>query len=399
MDKDLFDVAVVGAGVVGAASALGCAQLGLKVAWVGPAPQPFVPSAQAPFDRRIYALSPGSVALAERLKVWAAMPSAQQQAVMRMQVFGDASAQLVFDAYEACAQRLATIVQSCDLERAFQLGCSFAPAITRFEVPAQCMRFEHAQTTVQLDSGQVLRAGFVVGADGLRSEVRAAAGINAQERLYGQSAIVTNFACERPHRATAFQWFTPQGVIALLPLPACAQAAHAVSLVWSAPQDLAEALRPLAPQDLAKRLAEVLGDALSQALGALRPLGPSAAFELRCLSVGQLVAPRVALVGDAAHVVHPLAGQGLNLGLKDVAVLLDVLAAREAFRPVGDVALLRRYARARAQDVALMRLTTDALARTYESQDPLIRLARGWGMSFVNRMAPLKRALVHHAMG
>lgn len=390
-----LDVAVVGSGLVGAAAALGCAQLGLRVALIGPAPARHRPSADAPFDARIYALAPASIALAERLCVWSAVDPARTQRVDRMRIFGDEGRELDFDAYGAAVERLATIVEESELARVLHAGCGFAPSLMRCEASLDRVAFDADGVALKLAGGAQLHAGLVIAADGARSGVRAAAGISANDVGYGQTAIVANFGCDTAHLGTAMQWFTEDGVVALLPLPASAAAEHAVSLVWSAPEALAAELSALAPADLALRV----NRCVDPPLGQLRPIGPSASFPLRCLAVDRMAAARVALVGDAAHVVHPLAGQGLNLGLQDVATLLDVLAAREPFRDIGDLTLLRRYARARAEAVSLMRATTDGLARLFATDDPLVKRFRNVGLAFVNRAQPLKRALVRHALG
>ncbi len=389
------DVIVVGAGLVGAAAALGCAQLGLRVALVGPAPARFVPTSQAPFDERIYALAPGAVALLQRLRVWAALDEARTQRVERMQVFSDAGRELMFDAYGSAVERLATIVEESELARVLHAGCGFAPSLVRYEAPVHSVQWAGQCATLVLTDGTLLQARLVVAADGARSAVRAAAGICATEVPYGQTALVSNFSCEQTHQGTAYQWFSAQGVVALLPLPPSAAAAHAVSLVWSAPEALAATLATLPAVQLAQRVNACVGTAL----GPLGPLGGVASFPLRSLKVEHMVAPRLALVGDAAHVVHPLAGQGLNLGLQDVACLLEVLGTREAFREVGDPTLLRRYARSRAEAVALMYAATNGLTRLFASDDPLVKWARNAGLALVNRVAPLKRALVQHALG
>jgi 2-polyprenyl-6-methoxyphenol hydroxylase-like FAD-dependent oxidoreductase len=165
--------------------------------------------------------------------------------------------------------------------------------------------------------------------------------------------------------------------------------------VWSAPETLAAELLALEAEAFAHRVTARTGGLL----GMLNPLGPARGFPLRLLKVAHLVGPRVALVGDAAHVVHPLAGQGLNLGLADVSELLAVLAGREAFRDTGDPVLLRRYARRRAEPIGLMRVTTDGLARLFGIDDPMARRLRNGGLSLVNRITPLKRALIRHALG
>jgi ubiquinone biosynthesis UbiH/UbiF/VisC/COQ6 family hydroxylase len=233
-----------------------------------------------------------------------------------------------------------------------------------------------------------------VAADGAGSAVRAAAGISAEEHGYDQTAVVANFAAERPHQSTAFQWFSDQGVVALLPLPDHG-GSPAVSLVWSAPAALAAELLAADPDALAQRATA----RSNNALGRLTPLGAARGFPLKQMKVAHLVGPRLALVGDAAHVVHPLAGQGLNLGLADVSELLAVTGGREVFRDTGDPVVLRRYARRRAEPIGLMGLATDGLARLFGIDDPLARRLRNGGMSLVNRIGPLKRALIRQALG
>jgi ubiquinone biosynthesis UbiH/UbiF/VisC/COQ6 family hydroxylase len=202
--------------------------------------------------------------------------------------------------------------------------------------------------------------------------------------------VVANFGIERGHDGVAWQWFCDEGVVALLPLPG-----RAASLVWSAPHALAAGLLALTPDQLAARVTR----RSQHVLGCLMPLGAAHGFPLRCLTVDPLAVPRVALVGDAAHVVHPLAGQGLNLGLQDVSTLIDVLGARENWRDAGDPVLLRRYARRRAEPIGLIRLTTDSLARLFAVDDPLARLVRNGGLGLVNRVGPLKNLIIRRALG
>lgn len=446
------DVVVVGAGIVGAVTALGCAQLGLKVALIGPVP----PATTAPsdartsgartdartdaptsdartFDARIYALAPATVALLQRLKVWPQIDASRMQAVARMRVFGDAGRELTLDAYAAAVERLATIGEEAELARVLRTACAYAPGLERIEAGFAGLHVDadgRAPARVRLDDGRELAAKLVIAADGANSAVRAAAGINADEKSYAQTAVVANFGCAATHQGTAWQWFTEQGVVALLPL-AEGVAGPAVSLVWSAPTALATELLALEPEALAERVAARVGmvaagavpagahaassptaaahggaasvasaaSATSPPFGPLRPLGAARGFPLRRIRVDRLVFPRLALVGDAAHVIHPLAGQGLNLGIADVSELLQVLGQRESFRDIGDLVLLRRYARARAEAIGLMRLATDGLAQLFGIDDPWVRRVRNTGLSVVNAVAPIKRALIRHALG
>lgn len=385
-----FDVAVVGAGVAGLSVAVGCAQLGLRTALIGPRAPVHRADASAPFDARIYAIAPASVAQLEQLKVWQAVDASRIQPVARMRVFGDAGNELRFDAFQASLPRLATIAEESELLRVLAAAAGFTSGLQRLEAPFEALQERGDLARLLLADGEVVDARLVIAADGARSAVRAAAGINAQELSYEQTAVVANFACERPHHGVAYQWFDPAaGVIALLPLPG----AH-VSLVWSAPTVLAEAL--------AAHGADLAGQLVSRAqayLGALTPAGPAHSYPLRRLRVDRLVGRRLALVGDAAHVVHPLAGQGLNLGLADVSELLRVLAEREPWRDPGDMVLLRRYERSRAEPVGLMRLATHGLARLFSRDDVVSRDVRNFGLAAVNALPPLKNALIRHAAG
>jgi len=390
MDTLRFDVAVVGPGVAGLATALGLAQQGLKVALIGPRPRIHRPTEEAPFDARIYALAPGSAALLERLGAWGRVDAGRVCPVERMRVFGDAGDELTFDAYASTVERLATIVEESELARVLDAACDYQPAIVRVDASFQGLRAQSDGVELELADGRRVAVALVVGADGANSAVRAAAGINAEVKPYRHTALVANFRCERPHLNTAWQWFTDEGIVALLPM-----AGERVSLVWSAPEELAVRLQSLDPAAFAERVTA----RSRHVLGALTSIGPVHAFPLRLLTVQRLVGPALALVGDAAHVVHPLAGQGLNLGLQDVDALLRTVGGREGFRGAGDPVVLRRYERSRAEPIGLMRFTTDGLARLFAIDDPFVRSARNAGMSLVNRLKPLKSRLIRHALG
>jgi ubiquinone biosynthesis UbiH/UbiF/VisC/COQ6 family hydroxylase len=223
--------------------------------------------------------------------------------------------------------------------------------------------------------------------------VRGQCGIGIDYRSYHQRGVVANFACEKPHHGAAYQWFTcSQGIVALLPLPG-----NRVSLVWSAPEALADTLMSESQGELAIRLGEFAEDKL----GALKPLLPEnvKAVPLAIVRPHSIVAPRVALVGDAAHAVHPLAGHGMNLGFGDVVDLLKVLAEREDRRSIGDERVLARYARARKEDVLLMQVATDGLERLFSANLEPVRVIRNLGLNLLDKLPMVKRRLIAHAMG
>lgn len=384
-----FDVLVLGGGAVGLSLAAALAGEGLATALLEPQPPAPAP-ADGSWDNRVYAVSPGNAAFLERCGAWPRLPQDRLERIEAMEVYGDdGRTRLRFSAYEAGLRELAFIVENRELQHALwrcarEQGVSiFCPAHwIALEFGAECAR-------LRLADGTEITARLVVGADGAQSRVRAEARITVTELSYGQLGVVANFECEQRHRGVAFQWFLRDGVLALLPLPG-----ERVSMVWSLAETRARALAALSAPDLAREVSE----ASRGALGQLRAITPAAAFPLGLLRVAQLVRPRLALVGDAAHNVHPLAGQGMNLGLRDARELAAVLAARGPRRDCGDYALLRRYERARAQDVLATQLATHGLQKLFGSEAVWLSGARNLGLALVNRQPQLKNLLVRHAV-
>jgi 2-polyprenylphenol 6-hydroxylase len=308
-----------------------------------------------------------------------------------MAIFGDERAgRLDFSAYDAGLRELAFIVEGGALQRALREGMAAGSGVRMFS-PAQA-----AGMTVSVDGAQVmlvdgaaLKAQLVVGTDGGDSWVRREAGIAARVSDYRQLGVVANFDIEKPHHGTAFQWFRPDGVLALLPLPG-----NRVSMVWSTAVEQAQTLLALDAQ----ALADAVADASQGAVGRLRLITPAAGFPLRLTHVGRLIAPRVALAGDAAHNVHPLAGQGVNLGFRDARELAAVLAGRAPRQDCGDWSLLRRYERGRREDIAAIELSTDALQKLFGARSVWVSGARNFGLGAVNRLPLLKNLLIRHAV-
>ncbi len=388
------DVCIIGDGAIGKAAALGFAQAGLKVTLLSPASAP-VPARQDDWDVRVYAVNHVAHALLSSVKVWEALDASRVAPVDAMVVNGDGATagELAFDAYGARVGALAWIVEDRNLNQALDAALKFASNVKVVHGRASTLQVSDTAASVQLANGDTLGAELVVGADGGQSWVRSQCNIDFDYRPYGQRAIVSNFTCEKPHHGVAYQWFSAaEGIIALLPLPG-----QRVSLVWSAPDALADTLLKESLTQIAARLSLLAGDKL----GTLSPLQPEAvkSFPLSLLRPHAITAPRVALIGDAAHVVHPLAGHGMNLGFADVAALIKTVSERGQHRDCGDARVLSRYARSRKEDILLMQLTTDGLARLFGTDLEPLRAVRNIGLNLVNQLPVLKRRLIGHALG
>ncbi len=384
-----FDVAIVGGGLVGLSLAAALRRAGLRLALIEPQPVKAFAEDDS-WDHRVYAVSPGTAAFLDALGVWGQLPQERLTRVETMEIHGDdGSARLEFSAYDAGLRELAFIVENRLLQR--ELWRAVEPGAVRVISPASCATLEigtrHA--TLTLTDGSDLAARLVVAADGADSWVREQAGIAMTPVDYGQLGVVANFSCGQPHRGVAFQWFQRDGVLALLPL-----AGNRVSMVWSVAKERGERLLALAGDDLAREVET----ASHGVLGALDLITAAAAFPLRLQRVAQFVRPRVALVGDAAHNVHPLAGQGVNLGFRDARVLAATLDSREGRHDCGEYALLRRYERARKEDVAVMQFTTHALQKLFNNEAVWLGTARNTGLRLVNRQPQLKNFLVRQAV-
>lgn len=366
------DVLVRGAGAVGLAAALALARQGLRVSLLGPVGT--TPGRQTP-DIRAYALNRASVQLLIELKVWEAIaPSARTQ-VHDMRVEGDdGAAVLEFSAWHAALSELAWIVDAAALDAALADAVRFAPHVERVAAPVS--------------------AALTLLAEGKDSATRTAFGARMARQAYGHQAIAARLETSRGHAGLARQWFRSPDVLALLPMdlprPGCG-----LALVWSVPDERAAQLLSLSDEAFEAELMQ----ATAGAAGELRLQGTRAAWPLSIGRAEPMHGPGWLLLGDAAHVVHPLAGQGLNLGLADVASIARVLAEREPWRSPGDDRLLARHARARAMDTLAMGTLTDGLLHLFAHPSPWVKELRNRGLGLVNHVSPLKRLLTRAALG
>jgi len=369
------DVCIRGAGAVGMSLALSLARQGLAVQLLA-SPAGLAPAAP---DVRTYALNAGARDLLAALKVWDALPADAVTAVDDMVVAGDApGAQIEFSAWQQGAEALAWIVDAAALDDALATAVRFAPHIS-----------------CQTDSavGVAGGAALTVLAEGKASASRSALGVRFERHAYGQTALAARLVSNVGHGQLARQWFGAPDVLALLPFDR-PQVGHSYGLVWSLPAARAEALRDAPVAEFEAALAEATGGAA----GHLRLGSERATWPLAIAQADRLCGPGWVLVGDAAHLVHPLAGQGLNLGLADVVSLSRIIAEREPWRALGDERLLRRHVRARSAPTQAMALLTDGLLHLFAQPQPLVKELRNRGLSLLNQLTSLKRVLTRHAL-
>ena len=392
--SDPCDVVVAGGGLNGPALALALSAAGLRVAVVDP--QPATARAAADFDGRAYALALASQRLLAALGLWPGLaPDAQP--ILRVEAqqarAGEAPGLLglEFRAAEIEEGPLGYMLEdrhlyAALLEAMAARGIDHRPGLSVMGETAG-----DAGIVVHLSDGSTLPARLLVGADGRRSGVAERAGISRSGWDYGQTALVCAIAHERPHGGTARQVFFADGPLALLPLTG-----HRSSIVWSESRDHAAALSAL-PDD---GFLDALGLRLGPGLGAIRLAGPRFSYPLNLTLADHYIAPRRALIGDAAHGVHPIAGQGLNLGLRDVASLAEVVAdAARRGEDIGAADVLERYQRWRRFDSTALALGMDTVNRLFSNDNPLIRAARGIGMGLVQAVPAARRRFMRQAAG
>ncbi|RZJ12325.1 MAG: 2-octaprenyl-3-methyl-6-methoxy-1,4-benzoquinol hydroxylase [Rubrivivax sp.] len=368
------DVLVKGRGAVGSSLALSLAAQGLTVGLSGPS------EAVRASDVRTYALNAASVALLDDLKVWASLAQDAISPVYDMVVYGDAADDqpagcLRFSAWQQGLRELAVIVDAAALDAQLAAALRFSPHVHNVADDA--------------------RAPLTALCDGRESAARAALGVQFEPKPYGHRALAARLVADRAHQGVARQWFRAGGeVLALLPFQRPEPAAS-YGLVWSCNEERAEQLQAM-PVDAFER---ELNAATGAAAGGLKLASERSSWPLALARADVISGPGWVLLGDAAHIVHPLAGQGLNLGLGDVAALAKILAARERWRPLGDERLLRRYARERLAPTLAMGELTDALQRLFAHGSPAARSLRNRGMDALNQLSPVKRWLTQRALG
>lgn len=381
-------VVVRGDGLVAAAAALALARLGLSVQLQGMSPQKALASAGEPQDDvRTYALNAASRALLQQLKVWDALPTHAVCAVLDMHIQGDEGAQLEFSAWQQGTEALAWIVDAAALAAVMRQALRYAPHI---EISTDMPDLAVPQG---LGPARPPRELLLL-CEGKDSQARAALGVHFEKQAYGHQALATRVVCEQPHGGVASQWFGQPDVLALLPLNQPHEG-QGYGVVWSMPAEKAQALMVADEAAFEQALMQATGGQC----GPLRLAGPRRSWPLMLGRADRVHGPGWMLLGDCAHVVHPLAGQGLNLGLADVATLARVMAERETWRELGDEKLLARAARERLAPTLAMAGLTDGLWHLFAHPNPWVRSMRNRGMSLLNQLPLVKRGLTRRAMG
>jgi len=384
------DLAIVGGGLNGLTLGIALAGAGLRVAVIdreAPA-RTMAPN----FDGRTSAIAYGSKRVLAAIGVWDRIAD-QAEPILEIRVADDnAPLFLHYDHREVGDEPLGWIVENRALRVALNARAAELPTLQHL-APATvaATRREAGAAFVELADGRVLRAELIVAADGKNSPLREAAGIKSLTWSYPQTGIVATVRHERPHRGVAVEHFLPAGPFAILPMRG-----NRSSIVWTERVDRAPAILALDDAAFLAELASRFGDFL----GALELEGPRFSYPLAFLHAGRMIAPRLALVGDAAHAIHPIAGQGLNLGIRDSAALAECLIdGRRVGLDLGDATVLARYERWRRFDSTLLAATTDGLNRLFSNAVPPVKLARDAGLAAVGRMPPVKRFFMRHAMG
>lgn len=389
----IYDVLVVGAGLVGSSCALALARQGFRVGLLDKRVLPLAGSTlDSELDSRVYTITPGNADWLRSLGVWQRLDARRVAMVDEMEIWGDEDAEagggpsLEFSTLGTSFAHLAFVLEEKVLQAALWTALQETDvAILRGEVAGVETGVKTA--LLHLTDGSMLQARLVAAADGGNSAIRALAGVATRSHAYAQEGVVANFETELPHRNIARQWFMQNDVMALLPL-----AGNRVSLVWSTAG--ASELLTMNAAELGEKVAEASG----RILGTLRPITPARSFPLALLVADVMAMPRLILMGDAAHQIHPLAGQGVNLGFRDVITLVETLTSRKRQQDIGSHMLLRRYERARKVDLMEMQLVTHGLNLLFESDQQAFQLLRNWGMKALNNQSFLKRQLVRRAV-
>ena len=384
-----YDVIIVGAGMVGSTLAVALStEQNLNIAVIEPFELKPI-SENDPTDIRVSAISQASEQLLKNLNIWPHFISKRLSPFTDMSVWETRSSKIHFDSAEIGASHLGHLIENGHIQQACHTECQQLNNITFF-CPDKPVSKE--ENTLTLESGKILTADLIVAADGAQSPLREWAGIETTGWDYDQHGLVCTVTTEQPNKQTARQRFLPGGPLAFLPLADPRQC----SIVWSNSTEEAEQLKQLSDEGFK----DTLANAFEHELGDIIDVSPRASFPLKCRHDKDYVEPGLALVGDAAHTIHPLAGQGVNIGFLDAATLAEiVIDAHQKGRQIGSLHTLKKYQRQRKGDNFAIQMTMDAFKRVFGSENPILRIARQSGFQYVNGSNLLRRCFMHQASG
>ncbi len=380
------DIVVVGAGLVGLSAVIAFAQQGKNVYLVD-AKKPNI-KLKKTWDERVYALTPETESWLKNIGVWAHVDASRVNPINAMHIFDEANERpLTLRDEDANLPKLGVIIENQNLMHALWQQIKTLDVTVITDTPCQTLINTQQQVMLDLVNGQQITAKLIVAADGVDSWVRKQANIGVTKKDFQQTAIVANFVTQKHHQHIARQWFRPHDVLALLPLPD-----NMVSIVWSVSTERAAELLALSGEELAHNVHENSRGVL----GTLKQVGNTQAFALKQQTASQLIAERIALTGDAAHQIHPMAGQGVNLGFRDVMKLAELATKLHAMQDIGDRGFLRQFERARKSDIVTMNQLTSGLDGLFASEGRVLKKARQWGLQQLNGQATIKKLLVQH---
>lgn len=385
-----FDVIVVGAGLIGLAAVIAFAAQGKHVALVDANAKPKLNNLNKVWDRRIYALTPSTESWLSKHGVWSLIDQSRIQYVEGMALWPpETELPLRLHASDANLNMLACIIENKNLMLALWHKIETLNIPMLMDSTCQRIAYDDDKVVVQLDKDCQLTAQLLVAADGANSSVRQALGITTNTKDFNQTALVTNYKIENRHNNVAMQWFKPHETLALLPMPN-----KQMSMVWAMSTDKAHKLLTLTKEELAERV-KLASD---NTVGSLTPVSDTLSFTLRQVTASKQTVERVIFVGDAAHQVHPMAGQGANLGLRDIIGLESVIKSSHSLQDIGDAFFLRQYARTRKADIVRINTLTSGLDTMFAFESKALAKLVSVGMQQLDKYAAIKRVLIKQAV-
>lgn len=380
------DIAVVGAGLVGLTAAIVFAQQGKSVVLLDAKKSAFKP--KKAWDERVYALTANTVNWLKTLHIWSVVDKARVNEIAEMRLWNKSGDNLALQDVDANLANLGVIIENQNLQHALWQQIE-ALGVTVISGQA-CISLHNNTNNIVLglDDGSCVSTKLLLATDGVDSWVRVQVGVAVKQKDFNQTAIVANFVADKPHSNVARQWFAPHETLAMLPLPQ-----QMVSMVWALSTKRAAELVTLSNNALAEKVNEFA----QTELGNVKLVGKVLHFDLKQQTANQLIANRVVIMGDAAHQIHPMAGQGVNLGLRDVMQLQQLLTNTHSMQDIGEYGFLRKYARARQADISKMNVLTSGLDNIFASENKSLQIILGWGFRQFNKQAAIKKLLIQQA--